>query len=151
MRYRILSVFILGFIFTVMTSFLSNYGSKTEVIDSEEGISFNSMTLEEAKSLSAKTGKLIFIDVYTSWCGPCKLMTRNTFTDKAVGSFFNENFINLKLDAEKDEDGIKAARMYKVQAYPTLLFIDGDGKLVRNYIGYRDASQLLNIGNVIKQ
>ena len=127
-----------------MTSFIPN--TKEEAT----GIVFSSMSLDEAKLLAKKEGKSIFIDVYTSWCGPCKMMSRNTFTDEKVGEVFNEKYINLKLDAEKSEDGKFVARSYRVSAYPTLLFIDSKGKLIRSFIGYRDASGLLDIADVVE-
>lgn len=72
---------------------------------------------------ATKEKKLIFMDVYTTWCHPCKLYDKNTFRDSAVAAFYNENFINLKCDAEKDW-GIKAAKHYGVSGYPNFLYID---------------------------
>lgn len=107
------------------------------------GIEFQAINLEEAKKLAKETNKLIFIDVYTAWCGPCKLMAKGPFQEEKVGKIFNKKFINLKIDAEKDADGLFVSRAYSVRAYPTLLFINGDGKLVKNIIGYQSAENLL--------
>lgn len=113
--------------------------------DEAPGIKFSSLTYSEALKLSEKTGKPIFIDCYTVWCGPCKLLAKNTFTDTAVGNFFNENFINLKIEMEKDADGPELSRLFKVRAYPTLLFVDGKGELVKQSLGYVTPEQLLAV------
>ena len=70
----------------------------------EEGIQFQSLSLEDAKKQSLKSGKLIFIDAYASWCGPCKRMAATSFKNLEVGKVYNEQFINLKIDCEKDAD-----------------------------------------------
>lgn len=89
----------------------------------QRGIVFNHNTWEEAKKQAIKEKKLIFIDVYTQWCGPCLAMAEDVFTQDAVGRFYNDRFICLKIDAETEEWG-PIARQYKVQSYPTFLFVD---------------------------
>jgi len=102
----------------------------------QKGIKFNTAsTLEELKIKAKKENKLIFIDVYTTWCGPCQYLSKEVFTDSKVASYFNEHFINAKVDAEDEEEGTKIAEMYGVQCYPNLLFIDATGKLVHRFAG----------------
>ena len=60
-----------------------------------QGIEFFHGTLEEAKEIAKRENKLIFIDCYTTWCGPCKMLSKFVFTDPEMGEFYNENFINL--------------------------------------------------------
>jgi len=112
------------------------------------GIQFFAGTWNEALNKATFEGKLIFVDAYTSWCGPCKKMTMQTFPDKSLGDFFNENFINVKLDMEKGE-GTSFASKYGVFSYPTLLFIDGNGKIVQREIGFKTPDILLNIGKKV--
>lgn len=109
-----------------------------------QGIEFSKKTYAEALKQAKKENKAIFIDVYTSWCGPCKYMSENTFTIPAVGAEYNKNFICLKLDAEKSEDGRAVAKKFDVSAYPTLLFVNGDGELVYRFLGGRDEAGMLN-------
>jgi len=98
--------------------------------------------LAEAKA----EDKLIFVDAYTTWCGPCKKMDRDVFVNMEVGSFYNSMFINVKIDMEKGE-GIKLARDYNVNAFPTFLFIDGNGKLMHRTAGFHSVNQFIALGN----
>jgi len=116
---------------------------------SEEGIQFNVKTLKEAMAESKKTGKLIFVDCYTNWCGPCKRMAATSFVDPAVGKVFNKQFINLKMEMEKDAEGPEMARMYRVQAYPTLLVLDKDGKVVKQLVGGQSSQGLLDLAAAV--
>jgi len=89
-----------------------------------------SAALDKAK----KENKLVFIDAYTTWCGPCKSMAKNVFTNDTVADYFNKTFINYKMDMEKGE-GVEFAKKYQVKCYPNLLFIDGDGNLIHRGAG----------------
>lgn len=71
-----------------------------------------------------KEKKLIFIDCYTSWCGPCKMLARDVFTRDEVADFFNQTFVNAKFDMEKDIDGVILKKQFEVKAFPTLVFVD---------------------------
>ncbi|MFM2385495.1 MAG: hypothetical protein RL660_252 [Bacteroidota bacterium] len=90
---------------------------------SAQGIKFEKGKWDEIIATAKKQNKLIYLDVYTSWCGPCKMMAKKFFPDKEVGEFYNENFVNVSIDAEKGE-GIAVAKTYHVTAYPTNLFIN---------------------------
>src|SRR3989339_1430915 len=87
------------------------------------GIEFNlTSTWPELLKLSASTNKLIFLDCYTTWCGPCKGMAKDVFPDKVVGDFMNKTFICTSRDMEKGE-GIELNKTYKayIPGYPTYL------------------------------
>lgn len=89
-----------------------------------------SIEFEESKVLSEiydkaiKEDKLVFIDCYTDWCGPCKNLAANVFTRDEVADFFNENFINAKFEMEKDKEGIANAKKWGIRAFPTMIFVD---------------------------
>ncbi|MCD0487787.1 thioredoxin family protein [Pedobacter sp. MC2016-14] len=100
----------------------------------QDGIQFYQGTWKETLAKAKAEKKLIFIDIYTSWCGPCKMMAKDIFPLKSIGDKFNTNFINYKIDAEKGE-GITIAKTYKVNAYPTYLFVNGDGTLYYTTLG----------------
>ncbi|MCP3929677.1 MAG: thioredoxin family protein [Bacteroidetes bacterium] len=73
--------------------------------------------------------KLVFVDFYTNWCLPCKLMDEDVFPHKGTGDFFNDHFINYKVNAEMGH-GVNLANIFEVKAYPTLLFLDINGKVL---------------------
>lgn len=100
-----------------------------------QGIKFEETNFNTILAKAKKENKLVFIDAYTTWCGPCKLMAKNVFPQKAVGDYYNANFINAKIDMEKGE-GIDIAKKYNVKAFPTYLFVDGNGELVHRTLGY---------------
>ena|SRR5690554_5192392 len=108
----------------------------------ETGIFFETLTFEEAIQKAKKEDKLIFLDAYAVWCGPCKLMDRTTFKSEKVGAVFNKNFINIKIDMEKGE-GIDIARKYQVRAYPTMMLINKEGKVEKRILGAVQDTQLL--------
>lgn len=144
MKKTIVGFFLVG-VTLIGFAFTNNQNAKKATITREEvsGINFQNLSLEDAKKLAKETNKLIFIDVYTSWCGPCKMMAKGPFKEEKVGKIFNEQFINLKIDAEKDADGPFVSRAYSVRAYPTMIFINGEGKLIKTVIGYQNAEALL--------
>lgn len=110
-----------------------------------DGIQFFKGTLKEAKAKAKKENKLIFIDCYATWCGPCKNMTKKVFVKKDVGEFYNQNFVCLKLDMETVE-GETVGTKYSVEAYPTYLFIDNNGVLKHKDLGYLDAESFISLG-----
>ncbi len=97
-------------------------------------ITFETGNFADLKSKAKKENKIIFIDAYTTWCGPCKWMAKNIFTNDTVADYFNSTFVNAKIDMEKGE-GIDIAKMYDVQCYPNFLFLDSEGKLVHRVAG----------------
>jgi len=91
-----------------------------------------------------KENKIIFVDAYADWCGPCKWMGENVFSDNDVANFYNENFINVRFDMES-ELGIEFEKTFEVSAYPTLMFISPDGKLIKKRVGALDADKFLKL------
>lgn len=113
-----------------------------------QGIKFEeNHDLYAALAKAKAENKLVFIDAYAEWCGPCKVMARDIFPQKEVGDFFNTRFINLKLDMEKG-DNVALAKKYEVRAYPTYLFLDSDGKLVHKGLGSMSAAQFVEVAKV---
>lgn len=110
-----------------------------------QGITFVKGTFDEILSLAQKDDKLVFIDAYTTWCGPCKAMTQRVFPQENVGTFFNKNFVSAKIDMEKGEGKVIGLR-YNIRSYPTMLFVDSEGTLVYKVAGYQSSKKLIEQG-----
>ncbi|MBD0832496.1 thioredoxin family protein [Aestuariibaculum sediminum] len=125
----------------------------------------NWVTLEQALELQKKTPKKIMMDVYTSWCGPCKMLDKNTFHNADVVDYVNKHYYAVKFDAEGNEEvnykgktfanpGYKPelanrrnsphelTRYFQVSAYPTIVFMDEEGELIAPIRGYQQPTQL---------
>lgn len=109
----------------------------------EEGIAFFEGTYEEALVKAKTENKLLFLDCYADWCGPCFRMAKEVFTLKEVGDFFNAHFISLKCNMEKNEAGKALKKRFDVVAYPTLLFVSPDGFVTQRRPGYAAVDTLL--------
>lgn len=124
------------FLFSAITAF------------AQEAVKFQDLPFKELVAKAKKENKLLFIDAYTSWCGPCKMMEKNTFTQKAVGDYYNANFVNARFDMEKGE-GREIATKFGVRSYPTYLFLNGDGELVSQNFGYMEGSLFVSMAQDI--
>lgn len=124
----------------------------------------NWMTMDEALAAQKVTPKKIIMDVYTIWCGPCKLLDKNTFGDDAVAAYINENYYPVKFNAEGTEEityqdftytnpnyqeGRKGrnsvhffADALKLRGYPSLAFFESDGTLIQVITGYKTPKQI---------
>ncbi|WMI64138.1 thioredoxin family protein [Aestuariibaculum sp. YM273] len=100
-----------------------------------QGVAFQDLTLNQAIEKAKTEDKYVFIDFYTSWCGPCKLMDAQVFPKEDVGTYFNEKFVSLKVNAESGVEGAKLANKYKIRAYPTFVILDDKGDLVHMFAG----------------
>lgn len=107
-----------------------------------DGIAFRELSFPEALKRAEVEDKLLFVDCFTTWCGPCKRLSKVVFKDSLVADYFNRHFVNLKMDMEKDE-GVELRKKYGVHAYPTLLFINSSGEVVYRLVGAEDALELL--------
>ncbi len=118
--------------------------------ESLNGIKFYKGTWEEALVKAKNEHKLIFLDIYATWCGPCKKLVKYSFPNQEVGNFYNQNFINVSLDGEKGEGAILANK-YGITGYPTLIFINSKGEIIKGTTGYHNTSDLLLLGKAIME
>lgn len=114
-------------------------------------IQFNSGSWNEVLALAKKENKPVFLDISASWCGYCKRMKANVFTDAEVAKYYNSTFINVAVDGEKGE-GIELAKKYGVKGYPTFVFLNPDGSLAYQTSGYHNQEKFLELGkNVVNK
>ncbi|MBO6125601.1 MAG: thioredoxin family protein [Bacteroidaceae bacterium] len=118
----------------VLAVFAITAGAQTNF---NEGKTFQQI-LDQAKA----EGKPVFIDCYTSWCGPCKQMATKVFPQKEAGDYFNSKFVCWKVDMEKGE-GPELAKKYDVAAYPTFLIVNSDGSLKATQVGSAPLEQFI--------
>ena len=137
-----LSLLLLFFLSNPFISF-----SQTESADSViyKGIEFLDAEWGEVLALAELEGKTVFLDAYTNWCRPCKVMEKEIFPRPDVGTLYNDNFLNVRMNMERGI-GVKLAEQYQIIAYPTLLFINSDGTVSHRYAGYKDAGGFLKLG-----
>ena len=98
-----------------------------------QGVNFVEKDFDEVLAKAKQSNKYIFIDFYTNWCAPCKMMDKQVFPQKNVGEYFNSKFISLKINAEKE--GIDLAKKYGIKAYPTFVILDKNGGLQHVFAG----------------
>lgn len=123
------------------------------------------MSLDVALTLQKKNPKPIFMDVYTDWCGPCKMLDKQTFQDKSVVEYISKNYYGVKFNAEDNSvvnykgkkyvnPGFSAERkgrnsahefglFLKIQGYPSMVILDKKGEISNTIVGFRTAEQLL--------
>lgn len=113
--------------------------------NASEQIDFDDSAWAELLQQAKGQNKLIFVDAYTTWCGPCKTMAKEVFTDSTVAKLYNDHFINTQINAEQGE-GITFSRKYRIRAYPSLLFIDGEGEVVHRATGFHGVNEFKLLG-----
>lgn len=123
------------------------YGVITAVSAQDEGIRFEKPEWIRVVRKASKEKKLIFVDCYTFWCGPCRELSKNIFPQKVVGDFYNQHFVSVKVDMDKDAMAGVLKKKFTPAAYPTLLFIDAQsGDIVHMVVGGGDAGRILEVG-----
>lgn len=134
-------------------------GQTNKVAAQETGINWTTgLSWEQVKQKAKQENKYIFIDAYTTWCGPCKAMDKYVYPNDTVASFFNEKFISVKAQmdvTDKDDQRIRdwyddattIRTEYVVEAYPSFIFLSPEGKIVQKEQGYRPVQQFIAIGN----
>ena len=144
------------------------FAALSGIPDGSEGAAVKWMTFEEALQKSKAEKRPVFIDVYTDWCGWCKVMDKNTFNDTRVSKLLNEKFYAVKFNAEQREDVVfdghtfkfvpsgrsgyhelAAALLNNQLSYPTVVFLDEDFKMIQPLAGYRKAPEFHIIAQFI--
>lgn len=117
-----------------------------DVFGQDGGVAFmDNEPWENVIKKAKEENKLIFVDCYTIWCGPCNRLTEEVFPQKEMGDYMNHRFVSVKYDIEKGE-GARFKELYvnEISAYPTLLIMDTEGKLIHKLVGYQPMMPLMN-------
>ncbi|MEL6863921.1 MAG: thioredoxin family protein [Bacteroidota bacterium] len=114
-------------------------------VKSGEVAFINSETLSDVLDEAERQDKLVFVDFYTTWCLPCRLMDEEVFNDKEIAKFLNDNFLSYKVDAERG-NGPNLAVVFNVNTYPTLLFLDAKGRVLEKKVGAAFQTELREMG-----
>jgi thiol-disulfide isomerase/thioredoxin len=101
---------------------------------------FSDLSFEAASKEAAKTGKIVLVDFYATWCVPCKMLDKNTWTDATVIRWLEQKTVALRIDAEKET---ALAKHYKIEAYPSVLLIKPDGTEIDRLVGYRGPKKFM--------
>ena len=118
-------------------------------VETAKGINFYQGSLSEALATAKQEEKPVFVYVYATWCGQCKNL-KKSFKDDDTAAYFNTNFINVAIDGETEEGGGVLLK-YWIKAYPTLLILDGSGRIQTKTTGYLTPYLLTNFGKRIIQ
>ena len=113
-----------------------------------QGISFFKGTFDEALAKAKQENKLVFVDFYATWCGPCKQMAEKVFTDEEVGKYMNEKFVCMQIDVEKEGWQKETAGRFNVTVLPTLIFFKADANVASRLAGAREKADFLNAAKV---
>lgn len=119
-------------------------GSKGTTSSTKSGIKFRAGSFNSIMTKAASENKPIFLDFYTTWCAPCKWLDQDVFSYKGVIDYYNDNMINVKVDAEKGE-GPKLAKKYGVMSFPTLIYLDSKGNVIEQHVGMTTISNVLGL------
>lgn len=122
----------------------------TQLPTKAQGIQWQMGSFESILNKAKIQKKLIYVDIYTTWCTPCKQMDAEVFTNAKVGKIFNDNFINYKIDGEKGE-GKDLVEYFELDSYPTSMFIDGEWNVIQKLEGFRPVDRLLESAEKMKE
>jgi len=112
----------------------------------KEEINFQNVSIDQAFEVAKKENKLVFIDYSTKGCKPCKQMEIEIFVLHEVAKLVNENFVSVKIDPVKNKAEEKRAKeVYSITGFPTFIFLNSEGKILKEYSGYRNKEEFLSL------
>jgi len=146
LKIRLSDVLWLGAVLALLYFLLHPFANFDE--DPIDGIQFRRENWESAQASAKQENKVIFLNLYATWCAPCRKLKAKSFSNEEVGQFFNNSFINVSLDGES-ERGRQLMEKYSMPGFPSLLFLDGNGNIISRKAGYFAPEELLKMGNAV--
>lgn len=144
--------------------------SKTQVLQTinkgqivDKGIKWTEgLTFEQIKNKAKAENKYIFLDCFTTWCGPCKLMDNQVYGNESVGNYINEHFISVKVQMDttkKDNYEVKSwygeaaniSKQYRVEGFPTFIFLSPQGFIVHKEMGFKEVKEFIALAQTATQ
>ncbi|MDE5691486.1 MAG: thioredoxin family protein [Alistipes sp.] len=114
-------------------------------------VKFETVSTDAVREMAVKQGKLVFIDLYASWCPPCKMMERLVFSRKDVGDFMEQRFVAAKYDTDQPT-GKELLSRYGNGAIPLYLIFDTKGELLGRIQGASSADEFMDsIRKILKR
>jgi thioredoxin-related protein len=135
-------------IYSVLFLFVLTAFKKPENKKQKASIQFFELELKEAITKAKDEERIVFLDISTSWCGYCKKMKKDTFKNKEVANYYNNNFINISIDADQ-EIGRALVNKYNISGYPAQIFLNKNGELLHTSIGYLNSKNFLKLGKLL--
>lgn len=130
------------FIFIISVALLGTSFTEPPIKNSATGINFQNITFQKALTEARQQHKMVFLNIYAVWCGPCKHLKMTTFQAPQVASLVNKKCISIDVDVEKGE-GPTLAKKYQIEAHPLVLILNPEGKVIKRILGYRDAGNFM--------
>ncbi|MCH8853060.1 MAG: thioredoxin family protein [Planctomycetes bacterium] len=113
---------------------------------SADGDIFADLTLEAALAKAGETDKMVVIDFFATWCGPCKQMDKDTWPDEDVVAWVEKHAILIKVDVDKEE---AVAKEFNITAMPTIVFLKADKSEISRFVDAYSATQFVSFGNKV--
>ena len=157
MKWRLANIVKGGFLALLvvgMTAFSGDPDKQANKAKSDEEPKINWVTIEELHELNKVEPRKVFIDVYATWCGPCKLMDKKTFGDPQIVQYVNDNYYAIKLNCEgkkvvnlfgKTMSERELAYAFQIQGYPSIVFMDEKLQPYRPVAGYIPAKNFIEM------
>lgn len=139
---------------TIAVAAIFAIASADSKVQNQKSEAFTWLKYDDGLKLAAKNHKPLMVDFYTDWCGYCKKMDKTTYTDSTIVRYIRDHFIAVKVNAESRETlnlpsgpgtGISVARSFKVTGYPSIWFLESDGKKISNIPGYAPPEKFIHV------
>lgn len=153
---------ILGFIFMMPLLITQGQIVNKELLKNSGIRWIEGLTWQQVKEKAKAENKYIFMDVYATWCGPCKLMDKEVYSNDTLGGYFDQHFISVKVQTDqtkKDNEYIRSwysdanviRRQYHIESYPSFVFLSPVGVVVEKQTGYKSVQELISIAQSATQ